>query len=66
MLDTKRIYEDPSLSYNIDTQDLSVILGLDYKPTKNWFIGVEAGLSGKKLKLRKDYIGLRTGLRYNF
>ena len=63
-LDTNKVFYDFIGSYNLENRTVKLIPGIDYKVTKNIFLGIEAKLKGQLKHLKKDYLGLKFGIKY--
>lgn len=58
-LGSKRIFLDELSSYNPETQQAMLRLGIDYKINKNFSIGIEEKFSGSIQDLRAKYTAIR-------
>ena len=58
-LGAKRIFLDELSSYNTETQQTMLRLGIDYKINKNFLVGIETKFTGSNQDLHSEYTALR-------
>lgn len=58
-LGAKRIFLDELSSYNTETQQVMLRLGIDYKINKNFLMGIETKFTGSTQGLHAKYTALR-------
>ena len=58
-LGAKRIFLDELSSYNTETRQAMLRLGIDYKINKNFLVGIETKFAGSAQDLRAKYTALR-------